>query len=203
MSFQPFINRIKQIVKWISRGKFHLLSIAFYILTVLYLTGLLKFYPNTVAIFMTLLGLLIILTQQIIDASKFGSHKPNTFSGWLKSFPVKRTITLSVNSVGMSGFSGEAHPTVSISADATIEKKIEFLLQQVRELYSAIAQVDDRVDKVSSSIKSAEKDFNTSVNTLSKTLNNVIASHVVGSYDVSLFGINITICGTVIQFFCK
>ena len=202
MNFRHFKNRLKQIALWLSRGKFHLLSIASFMIAALYLIGLLKFYPGTVAIFMTLTGLFIILTQQVIDAPKFGSHKPNTFSGWLKSFPTGKPITLSVDNLASASFSGKAHATVSISENATIEKKVDFLLRQITALDSAIASVDDRVDEINSSLKKTAKEFQTSVNTLSATLNNVIACHVVGSYDVTLLGINITICGTVIQFFC-
>jgi len=171
-------------------------------LAALYLLGLLKFYPSSVAIFMTLTGLLIILTQQVIDATKFGYHKPNTFGAWLKSFRTGKSNILSINA-SLPLLSAKAHATASISTDATIEKKVEFLFQQIAALDSAIAKVDDRIDEVNSSLKKAEKELQTSVNTLSVTLKNVIASHVVGSYDVSLFGINITICGTVIQFFCS
>ena len=203
MELRQFINRLKQIALWVSHGKYHLLSIASFLTTVLYLTRFLRFYPSAVALVMALAGLLIILTQQIIDATKFGSHKPNTFTGWLKSFPTGKHITLSVDGAVSATFSGKAHATVSISADATIEKKVDFLLRQVAVLDSAIARVDDRVDEVNSSLKKTAKEFRTSVSTLTMTLNNVIASHVVGSYDVSLFGINITICGTVIQFFCS
>ena len=186
-----------------SNGKYHLLSIASFLVAFLYLTEILQFYPSAVALLMALTGLLIILMQQIFDATRFGSHKPNTFSGWLKSFPRAKPITLSANGAVCAVFSGKAHATVSISADATIEKKVDFLLRQVAALDSAIAKVDDRVDDVNSLLKKTSKELNTSVSTLEKTLNNVIASHVVGSYDVSLFAINITICGTVIQFFCS
>lgn len=200
MNLRHFINRLKQIVLWVSHGKYHLLSIASFLLAVLYLTKFLQFYPGAVALLMTLSGLLIILSQQIIDATKFGSHKPNTFRGWLKSFPTGKPIILSVRGAGGIVLSGKGHPAVSISADAIIDKKVDFLLRQVAALDSAIARVDDRVDEVNSSLKKTAKEFQTSVSTLTTTLNKVIASHVVGSYDVSLFGINITICGTVIQF---
>ena len=197
------MNRLKQISLWVSRGKYHLLSIASFLFTVLYLTKFLRFYPSTVALLMTLTGLLIILTQQIIDATKFGSHKPNTFTGWLKSFPTGKPITFSVDGTEGFKFSGKVDAKMSISTDATIEKKVDFLLRQVAALDSAIARVDDRVDEVNSSLKKASKELQTSVSRLETTLSNVIASHVVGSYDVTLFGINITICGTIIQFFCS
>ena len=203
MSFQHFINRLKQVSLWLSRGKFHLLSIASFILAALYLLGVLSFYPSIVAIFMTLTGLLIILTQQVIGAATFGYHKPNTFSGWLKSFPTGKPITSSVDCASMIICSEKVHATVSVSPDATIEKKIEFLLRQMTAIDSAIAKIDDRVDEINTALKKAEKEFQKSVNTLSTTLNNAIASHIVGSYDVSLFGINITICGTIVQFFCS
>jgi hypothetical protein len=197
------MNRLKQIALWVWYGKYHLLSIASFLTTVLYVTKTLQFYPSTVALLMALAGLFIILTQQLIDATKFGSHKGNTFTGWLKSFPKENTTTVSVDGAGIVMFVGKAHATVSISADATTEKKVDFLLRQVAALDSAIARVDDRVDEVNSSLKKTSKELQASVSTLEKTLNNVIASHVVGSYDVSLFGINITICGTIIQFFCS
>ena len=203
MNLRRFINRLKRIVSWISHGKYHLLSIGSFLLVILYLTKFLEFYPGSVALLMTLSGLLIILHQQIIDATKFGSHKPNTFTGWLKSFPTGKPIILSVHGAGGIVVSGKGHPTVSISANATIDKKVDFLLRQVAALDSAIAGVDDRVDEVNSSLEKTAKEFKTSVSTLTTTLNKIIARHVVGSYDVSLFGINITICGTVIQFFCS
>lgn len=201
MHLRRFTNRLKQISLWALHGKYHLLSIASFLVAVLYLTKFLRFYPNGVALLMTLIGLLVILTQQVIDATKFGSNKPNTFMGWLKSFPTGKPITLSVEGATSFVVSGKAHATVSISADATIERKVDFLIRQVAALDSAITRVDERVDEVNSSLKKMATEFQTSVSILTTTLNNVIASHVVGSYDVSLFGINITICGTVIQFF--
>lgn len=187
-----------QLKKWISHGKYHLLSIAAVIITTFYLTGFLKFYPNTVALFMAVSGLFIILTQQIFDTIKFGSHKPNTFTSWIKSFPTGKPITLSARCVMSGEGSLKAHATASIAADATIEKKIDFLLKQFTTLNSDIAWLSDKVD---SSLDKTEKRFQASLDTETTSLNAVIASHVVGAYDMTLFGINITICGTVIQFF--
>lgn len=194
-------NRLIQLALWISYGKYHLLSSAAFIITIFYLTGFLKFYPNTVALFLSLTGLLIILTQQIFDANKFGPHKPNTFTSWIKSFPTGKSITLSADLAVSLVISGKAHATVSIAADTTIEKKVDFLLRQVAALDSAIANLGDRVDDVNSSLNKTEEKYQASLDTLRTSLNTIIAGHVVGAYDVNLFGINITICGTVIQFF--
>jgi len=178
-----------------------LLSIAAVIITVFYLTGFLKFYPKTVALLMTLTGLLTILTQQIFDTIKFGSHKPNTFTSWIKfiiSSLTGKPITSSARCVMSSAGSLKAHATASIASDATIENKIDFLLKQFATLNSDIAWLSDKID---SSLDKTEKRFQASLDTITTSLNTVIASHVVGAYDMTLFGINITICGTVIQFF--
>jgi hypothetical protein len=201
MNLGHFKNISKQIASWILHGKYHLLSIAVFIITALYLIGILKFYPNTVALFMTMIGLLIILTQQIADAIQFGSHKPNTFTNWIKSFPTGKVITLSAHGGAHLILSGKGHGTVSISADATIDKKVDFLLKQVSALGSTIAKLDDKVDGVNSELKKMETKFQESLDTLTTSLNTIMASQIVGGYDVNLFGINITICGTVIQFF--
>lgn len=203
MNLLHFKNRLKQLAIGISHGRYHLLNIATLTITFFYLFGVLKFYPKTVALSMTLTGLLTILAQQISDTIKFGSHKPNTFSSWIKV--IRSSLTGKPNSETarcvMSGVGSlKAHATASIAADATIEKKIDFLLKQFVTLNSDIAWLSDKID---SSLEKTEKRFQVSLDTITTSLNTVIASHVVGAYDMTLFGINITICGTVIQFFCS
>lgn len=160
-----------------------------------------KFRPNIVALVMSLTGISIILTQQISDANKFGSHKPNTFMKWLKSFPTGKTYTLQVDSATHAIASTEVHCTVSIPTDATIEGKVDFLLRQVAAHDSNIATLNDRVDAVNSLVNKTKKEFQASLDTLTTSLNTIIAGHAIGTYDLNLFGINITICGIVIQFF--
>ena len=193
MNLRSFKSRLRQIVVWASRGRFHLLSIASFLITVLYLTRYLRFYPSGVALFMTLAGLFIILTQQVIDATQFDAHKPNTLIGWLKSFPTGKPTTISVEGAACVIVGGKAHMTVSIAADSTIERKVDFLLRQITAHDSAIAKLDDRVDEVNSSLKKTAGELQASVNTINTSLNRAIASHVVGSYDLNMFGINITI----------
>lgn len=148
MNLMRFRNRLKQHALWIWHGKYHLLSIAATIITAFYLSGFLTFYPNIVAVFLSLAGLLIILTQQILDAKQFYAHQPNTFANWIKSFPVGKPISLSVDSAVHAIAGRKVHLTVSIADDATIEKKVDFLLRQVAELDSALAKIDDNLDEV-------------------------------------------------------
>lgn len=127
MNLQQFKNRVRQITIWISNGKYHLMSIAAYITAAFYLTDYWNFRPNVVSLLMTMAGLLIILTQQLSDASKFCSHKPNTFAIWVRSFPSGKPTTLSVMGAGGAVVGGKARITVSIAADSSIEKKSIFL----------------------------------------------------------------------------
>jgi hypothetical protein len=106
---------------------------------------------------MALTGLFIIFTQQIFDASKFNVHRPNTMVNWLKSVPTGRPTTLSLKGGAVVTFSGKAHATVSVSPEATIEKKVEFMLRQLEGLDNWVAKIDNRVDSISSSLGRTEK----------------------------------------------
>lgn len=201
MTIRNLINRSKQIAQWLWRGKCHVLSFAAVIATVLYLTRLLTFYPKPVALVLSLAGLLLILRQQILDAREFVDHKPNTFPNWLKSFPRSRNIIMAVGTVELAIAAMKARASVSIATDAPLDKKVEFLLRQISALDSAIANVDDRVDELKSSLKTTEKTLDHRIGDLSSSIQTLFAGHVVGAYDINLFGITITVCGTLIQFF--
>lgn len=203
MKLQQLPSKLQRITLWGAQGKYHLLSIVCIIITILYLIKLLRFVPDIVALMMTLTGLLIILRQQVKDAMKFGSQKPNTFMGWLKSFPIGEQAPVSGDIALSATVSMKIHGKASISADATIEDKVDFLLRRDKAIDSAIEKVDSRVDEINSLLKDVSRELHTSIDTLSTALNNTVASHAVGSYDVSLLGIILTICGTIIQFFCS
>jgi tetrahydromethanopterin S-methyltransferase subunit B len=201
MSLRSSINRSKQVSLWIWNGKFHLISLAAVIATVFYLAGLFNYYPNIVSAFMSITGLLIILALQILDAKQFAEHRPNTIRNWLMSFPTGKPIAVIFEGSGGAVVGGKAQIRVGISETATIERKVDFLLRQVDNLESSIGALDDRVDHLESSLKSQSKELRKDLNNLNATLKTEIAGHIVGSYDINLFAITITICGTLIQFF--
>lgn len=98
MNLRNKINRLKQLSLWLFwRGKHYLLSIIAVMVTALYLTKLLTFYPNTIVVVLSLTGPLIILTQQMLNARQFAYHKPNTFLTWLKSYPRTENIIVAVS----------------------------------------------------------------------------------------------------------
>jgi uncharacterized membrane protein YhaH (DUF805 family) len=201
MTVRSKITRVKQVSLWLWQGKYYIFSIVAVIITALYLTGVFTFYANTIAIVLSLAGLLIILTQQVLDAKPFADHKPNTFLNWFKSYPKSGNIVMAVGTAELASIGMKAHASVSISDDATLDRKVDFLLRQAKAFDAAIARVDDRVDELKSSLQETEKKHEKAVSELSASLKTIIAGHVVGSYDLNMFGITITICGTLIQFF--
>src|SRR5687768_982179 len=122
------LNYLWRIVRWVWHGKFHLLTITAVIVTIFYITGRLNFYPAIVSALLSITGLFIILTQQMLDASQFADHQPNTVSNWIKSFPTGKPIIATVN--GMLGASGtlKARAVASLQPESTIDQKIDFLL---------------------------------------------------------------------------
>lgn len=74
-------------------------------------------------------------------------------------------------------------------------------MRQYAALDTTIANMDDKIDEVKTSLNKADKQIKESLDEQTKTLNSIIASHIVGTYDLNLFGINVTMCGAVIQFF--
>jgi hypothetical protein len=178
-----------------------MLSFAGVIVTVLYLTRLLTFYPSVVALALSLTGLFLILTLQILDAKEYADHKPNTVLNWLKSYPRSKNITVVVGTGAFATTGGKARVSVSMARDAPLDKKVDFLILQFGALESAIANVDDRVDEVKSSLNKTEKNIERKIGELSSSISTRVAGHIVGAYDINLFGITITVCGTLIQFF--
>lgn len=195
------LNTIKQIGNWFWKGRFYVLSFLVILLTFLYAFGVIKFYPGIIALIMTVLGLLIIYCLLLLDARDFSEQKPNTLRNWIKSFPFPRSdIVGTLDSIIMDARLS-AHGTVSISENSTIEMKVEFLLSQVNSIQDSIVNVDNRVNNVESSLKKDVNGLKTKLHNLDSSLKSIIASHVVGNYDLNVFGIIITLCGTIIQYF--
>jgi hypothetical protein len=201
MNLRPFFNYLKQILLWTWRGKYHVLTILSVIAAILYVVGVLNFYPTVVSALLSITGLLIILSQQILDARQFADHRPNTLHNWIVSFPRRKPKSLSAKLNATVEMSGKMHATVSVAENAIIEEKVAFLLRQVTRLQAGIGQIHDRIDEVAASSKDKSKELKTELDHLDVALQTTIAGHIVGAYDINLFGIIITICGTLIQLF--
>ena len=201
MNLHNSAESFKQLAQWLWSGKFHILSFASGIFTLLYIVRVLNFCPTTISTILLIIGLGIILSQLILDAREFADHKPNTIQSWIKAFPIKKPIVISLETGFISSTSFKAHPILTISEDAPIERKIDFLLQRIKEIQEYVYQVDDRIDTVNTSLRNNLTELKAALDKIDISMKKTIAGHVVGTYDFNLFGIIITICGTLIQLF--
>lgn len=195
-----FIN--KELFKWLWRGKWYIMTLITLLITILYILKIISSCSSVVSTTFSVVGLLILLFQLFLDAKQFKVHRPNTLGNWLNSFPKPRTIILEVDS-GHQVVTGEkASLIVSLPDNATIERKIEFLIQQYKNLQSSLTILDDNFDDFKSSQIKTGAEMIKDLEEMRNTLESTLAGHVVGSYDLVFFAIFLTILGTLIQAFC-
>jgi hypothetical protein len=201
MGDSRFLKLIRAYCSWVWTGKFHILTVASILLTILYLTRVITFFPGTVAAVMTILGVLIILFQQLIDAREFAEFSPNTPRNWMRSRPAFKARIVSLEGASFATAGGKARLKISISPDAPLEQKIAFLLSQVSDLSDSIANLDDRLDGVYKEGMTVNQKLKDDLSALKHTTEAMVAGHVVGTYDIGMFAAIITLCGTIIQVF--
>jgi hypothetical protein len=181
--------------------KFYFLSFVAVVIAILYLVEVLNCYPIIVSGFMSIIGISILWRSQILDARQFTDHRPNTPRNAIMLWPTGKPIEASLR-MGMLGSLGlKARATVSIPEDATIGKKVDFLLHQVNDIQAIIGNLDDRIDAVDTSQTNKSREIKTEIDNLKTSLEKTIAGHIVGTYDANFFGIIITMCGILIQSF--
>ncbi len=194
-------NYIRRVIAWVLLGKYHILMFTAVVITLLYLTGIANYYSTFVSSLLSISGLLIILWQQFLDVKHYSEYRPNTVQNWFKAFPRMKPITVTAE-VSLKGIASiSAVGTVSIAQESSLEMKVEFLLGQMKNINTTILNLNTRLDGVNSELLNKSEELKGKLETVANTLNSTIAGHIVGSYDINLFGIIITICGTLIQLF--
>lgn len=201
MKKQIFIGQCKQISQWLWLGKFHILDGIAAVIMLLYLVRIINFFPNIIGALFSIAGLFIILYLQTTDARQFAQHKPNTIGNWIKAFPVRRSVTITAGFAGAMAIAGNVHVVISPGPKETLEGKVEFVLARVMELQNIVNKLNDRIQDVDSLQKKETNSIRSEIENLNKSISEVIAGHIVGDYDKNLFGIIITLCGTLIQVF--
>lgn len=197
----PKKDQKNELVNWLLQGKFYLFSCIIVIITFLYLINILNYFPNIVSAILSILGLGIILIPLNRDAEQFMIHNPRTIANWIKSFPRRKHYVLNAGTGNftLDGVSVRARGTVS--DNSSLENKVEFLLRHVANLENGLDDMGDRIEEVKKSVTDQSKQFNTELLQQKKLLETIIASHIVGDYDVTLSGVIIAICGLFIQVF--
>ncbi len=195
------IRYVKQIFKWIATGKYHITTFLVVTVTLLFLFDILKECSQFISYFFIIIGLFIILMLQLSDANLYATYKPNTIRNWLKSFPELKPTNHNITSSISATISAKVFATISISESQPLEKKVEFLLSQLENVNKNLRELDTRIERAFNEILNKSKDLTIQIENIEQTLRTTIAGHIVGSYDINLLGIIITLCGTLIQIF--
>jgi hypothetical protein len=181
-------------------GKFYLLTFIVIIITFLYLLKIITFQPNIIALTFILLGLIILLLQQWKYAKQFKSFNPSTLSNIYKSSPKfnpPKEMTTLINTKPLP--LERSIQTVGISDGATQMEKIQFLLKERENMENKIADLYERSKSTNADLKNSFSGIYNFIDKLNNSIQFSIANYIIGSYDKTLFGIVITICGNLIQ----
>lgn len=150
---------------------------------------------------MTLIGLAIILWQQLVDARTYENFEPNTIRHWIKSYPRKKTYILTAESGEYKLIPGNVNSKVSIRKNATIEEKIDFLLRTVDRMQDIDNHIANQIKEGDEKLTRRIEGVETGQKELKASFLDVVAGHLVGDYDKNFCGIWLAIFGTIIQFF--
>lgn len=201
------INYIKDLVKWINKGKYHWATFLVIILTIMYLLKLLTWYTSFIASIFTIIGIVIILAQQLREAKQFSYYHPNTIRNWIKSFPLlilsnseKRKLNVESHISGSSSVSAQL--SSKISDKAPIESKIHWAIEEINILIYKVEKLEKNFSISNQGLSNKIHKLSADFKNVSASVNSIIAGHTIGAYDLNLLGIMLTLCGTLIQIFC-
>ena len=204
-SIKLLIAYPRKLFKWIVDGRFHNLTLILLAITILYFVKVITYQPKFISALFLVSGLSIIIWQMIGDSKKFPNRNLNTLKNWIKKFPGIKPKTLNINvgsaSVIMTG--GKAHVRVSISKDAPLEEKVNYLLKQKEEMETAIIILDDKLDSKLSELNKNIKELDRKILETENIINSTISDVTVGNYDLKLFSVISMICGTFLQILIK
>lgn len=195
----------RKLFSWIVDGRFHNLTLIILVVTFLYFVKTITYQPKIVSALFLVFGLTIIIWQMIGDTKRFPNRNLNTLKNWIKKFPGFKPKNLKIN-LGSSSVimtAGKAHVRVTISKDASVEEKVNYLMQQKEELETAIINLDDKLDSELSELNKSIKELDRKIVETKNIINSTISDVTVGNYDLKLFSVVLMICGTFLQILIK
>ena len=191
----------RKIFKWIVDGRFHNLTLIILAVTILYFVKTITYQPKIVSALFLIFGLAIIIWQMIGDSKRFPNRNLSTLKNWIKKFPgfIPTTLKINVGSASVIMTAGKAHVRVSISKEASVEEKVNYLMQQKEEMETAIINLDDKLDSELSELNKNIKELDRKIVETENIINSTISDVTVGNYDLKLFSVVLMICGTFLQ----
>jgi hypothetical protein len=195
------LSYTSELLRWIKEGKFHIFSIIIIVATVLYFLKIITYEPKYISAAFLIFGLSIIIMQMIGDAKRFSEHQPNTPKNWLKKRPPlkQKPRPIQINSVFENEMSSKISYSLSISENASLEKKVEFLLDRYQDMEKEIKNLGEKLDNNRAEVKNEIKDIFSKIKQIQKELDLKISHVTVSDYDLRLFSVILMICGTFLQ----
>lgn len=193
-------NYSKSMIVWILKVKWCLTSILIIFFSALLIFRILSFYPEIFSAVFTITGIVIIFYQQWQDAKTF-PERTYTLRRWIKEMPKWKSIKIASTSLGGITFSGKAKTRIGVPAQATLEQKVEWLVQQAERVQDLFEIHADKVDKLDNKIEIKATELKAYTHEMCTSLEDSLVEHAVGSYQVNILGLVLTLFGTLIQIF--
>jgi hypothetical protein len=151
----------------------------------------------------SIFGILIIFIQLISEAKKFSFLNPNTPFNWLKEwlFIKKKTINFEEIKLSLPFHPEDKPPLSSISQKSPIDAKIDFLLSQNEIMYKRVNLIEDKINGKIAKINHNFIEIKSDIESRTNYLENLIGDHIVENISFTIFGIVLTLCGIILQYF--
>jgi len=190
------------VTRFFIRGKYYILSTLAIVATFLYMIKDFNLYANYIALGFSVIGPVIILVLQIKDSKQFADYKPNTFSEWLRALTRNNDNVIGAAIIEAAHARVEANAEIILDLDATINRKIDYLMNEVRNLQNNNLELKRQVDNIDVKMNTNQNEIKNILRSETSKLGTLIAGHAIDLYDLNILGITLTICGVLIQTFC-
>jgi hypothetical protein len=146
-------------------------------------------------------GISIILYLQLNDARKYADYHPFTPAEWIRSSPNKKPVIVGVGAATLYATSLIGAVVIGPSPEWMIEQKVDYLVKQVLAIQSSLGALDQNLRNEQESRKRVSGRIQSEIDGLNKSINAIIANHIIGDIDKNILDIVATICGVIIHLF--
>lgn len=188
-------------IKWFFTGKYYVSSGILVIITFLYAIRIIPYGHEVASTVFSIGGLLIILFLQLDDARKYANYRPFTPEEWIRSRPNKNPVIVGVGAATFSATTAIGAVIIGPPSNSTTEGKVDYLVEQVLAIQSTLGALDKNLRDEQESRKMDSGRIRSEIDALNKSINAIIANHIIGDFDKNILGIIATTCGVIIQLF--
>lgn len=198
---KPILTDLHHWIMWFFTGKYYVTSLLIAIVTFLYAIRLIPCGHEVASVVLTIGGLAIILYLQLNDARKYADYHPLTPAEWIRTRPNKKPVIVGVGAASASATTAIGAIIIGPPSGGTIEQKVDYLVEQVLAIQSSLGALGKDLRDEQESRKMDSGRIRSEIDALNKSINSIIANHIIGDFDKNILGIVATICGVIIQLF--